>query len=214
LDRRSASKIQLSAGPKTKMYRLHQAGRTINGLMLKLPVKSGAVWPSQGIRRRRPPVPPGGLCCGLLWAALSCVLLFCLGCHTAGKTLFTASGPGWRVQEGQALWRPRRGYPELGGDLVLAGDGQGRHLIQFAKTPMSLVSAQTTRTDWLIDFPPKGIGFRGHRQRPTRFVWLYLPTALAGEPPPEPLRFQREADNAWRLENTRTGETLKGYLAP
>jgi hypothetical protein len=159
-------------------------------------------------------VSAGDLFRPFFWSAWLGFLMLCNGCQTAGKTLFTASGPGWHVQEGQALWQPRRGFPELGGDLVLASDADGRHVIQFAKTPMSLVSAQTTRTNWLIDFPPKGIGFSGRRQRPTRFVWLYLPTALAGEAPPPPLRFEREPDNGWRLENTHTGETLKGFLAP
>ena len=45
----------------------------------------------------------------LLWLALLTVALLSPGCQTGPETtLFTVSGPGWRVQEGQALWRPRR----------------------------------------------------------------------------------------------------------
>jgi hypothetical protein len=150
----------------------------------------------------------------VLWLALLTIALFSSGCQTATKSLFAATGPGWHVQEGQALWRPGREYPELGGDLVLASDEDGRCLIQFAKTPMTLVSAQTTRTNWLIQFPAGKMGFTGRRQPPVRFAWLYLHTALAGEPLPPPLHFERKPDGGWRLENTSSGETLEGFLAP
>jgi hypothetical protein len=150
----------------------------------------------------------------VLWLALLTIAMFSSGCQTATESLFTATGPGWHVQEGQALWRPGREYPELGGDLVLASDEDGRCLIQFAKTPMTLVSVQTTRTNWLIQFPPQRMGFSGRGPGPIRFAWLYLHTALAGEPLPPPLRFERKPDGGWRLENTRSGETLEGFLAP
>ena len=102
-----------------------------------------------------------------LWLALLAGLTLSAGCRTASPLpLFTASGPGWHVQEGQALWRPRHGYPEIGGDIVLASHEDGRCLVQFAKTPLSLVLAQTTPTNWLIQFPPARMSFRGHRQPP------------------------------------------------
>ena len=115
----------------------------------------------------------------VLWLALLAVTMFSSGCRTTtGASLFTTSGPGWHVQEGQALWRPGRGLPELGGDLVMASHEDGRCAIEFAKTPLSLVSAQTTRTNWLIQFPAGRMSFTGRRQPPTRFAWLYLHTAL------------------------------------
>lgn len=128
--------------------------------------------------------------------------------------MFTTSGSGWKVQEGQALWRPRQGLPELGGDLVMASHADGACAIEFAKTPITLVVAQTTQTNWLVRFPPRGMGFSGHGQPSTRFAWLYLHAALAGAPLPKPFRFERQADGSWRLENVRTGETLAGYLSP
>ena len=135
------------------------------------------------------------------------------GCRTASETaLFTASGPDWRVQEGQALWRPGRQFPELGGELVMASHTDGRWVVQFAKTPLPLVLVQTTRTNWLIEFPPRRMRFAGRRPPPPRFAWLYLPAALSGESLPAALRFQREPDGGWRLENTRSGETVEGFL--
>jgi hypothetical protein len=158
------------------------------------------------------------------------------GCRTAPQNLFAATGPDWRVQQGQALWRPQRGLPEFGGDLVLASDHAGRHLIQFDKTPIAILSAQTTSNRWLIQFPQRHQGFSGsglepthsgwlHRLRqqflyllgrpgPTRFGWLYLPAALDGKTLPKNFHFERKPDGGWRLENSRTGETLEGFLSP
>ena len=127
----------------------------------------------------------GHLCRLAIGSVLLAILMLCGGCQTAITSLFTVSGPGWHVQEGQAIWRPRRGFPELGGDLVMASDTNGRCFIEFAKSPMSLVCAHTTRTNWLIQFPAGNMSFTGHRKPPTRFAWLYLHAALAGEPLPK-----------------------------
>jgi len=150
-----------------------------------------------------------------LWLALVAGLMLSAGCHTATQSpLFTASGPGWRVQEGQALWRPARRYPELGGELVMASHKDGRCAIQFTKIPLPLVLAQTTCTNWLIAFPARRMSFGGRRAPPTRFAWLYLYAALSGDSLPSTLHFQRTPDGGWRLENTRSGETVEGFLAP
>lgn len=148
--------------------------------------------------------------------ALFCLasLTLCGGCQTATKTLFATTGPAWHVQQGQALWRPKTGLPEFGGDLVLARDDAGNCLIQFDKTPMAILSAQTTTNRWLIKFPQKNWSFSGHGNAPLRFSWLYLPIALAGKPLPKPLHFETKADGGWRLENSKTGETVEGFLSP
>jgi hypothetical protein len=144
---------------------------------------------------------------------LAGLALFC-GCQTATKSLFTASGPGWNVQVGQALWHPGRKLPEIGGDLVVAHDDAGRCLVEYDKTPISLVSAQITSNRWLVHFPQQNMSFGGHGSGPTRFLWLYLPRALAGGKLPATFHFDRKPDGGWRLENTRTGESLEGFLAP
>ena len=145
--------------------------------------------------------------------SLAVLTLLC-GCQTTTQSLFTATGPGWHIQQGQALWRPKQGLPEFGGDLVMASNPDGCALIQFDKTPLSMVFAQTTPDRWLIRFPQRQMGFSGHGPGPTRFAWLYLPAALAGKPLPLPLHFERKPDGGWRLENTGTGETLEGFLSP
>jgi hypothetical protein len=148
------------------------------------------------------------------WSPLLVILMICSGCQTATKSLFTASGPGWHVQEGQALWRPRRGYPELGGELLVASHADGRCLVEFSKTPLALVAAQTTRTNWLIQFPPRRMSFSGRGEPPSRFAWLYLGPALSGEKLPAAFHFERNAEGGWRLENSKSGETLEGFLVP
>jgi len=150
-----------------------------------------------------------------LHAVLLAVLLAGSGCQTAPqKILFTASGPGWTVQEGQVLWRPGHRFPELAGEIVMARHQDGCCGIQFTKTPLPLVLAQTTKTNWLIQFPPRQMSFTGLGAPPLRFVWLYLHAALAGQPLPKHLRFQRKPEGGWRLENERTGEALEGFLTP
>jgi hypothetical protein len=145
--------------------------------------------------------------------SLAMLTLLC-GCQTTTQSLFTASGPGWHIQQGQALWQPRQGLPEFGGDLVFATNADGWALIQFDKTPLSMVLAQTTPNRWFIRFPQQQIHFSGHGPPPVRFAWLYLPAALAGKPLPLTLHFERRPQGGWRLENTGTGEVLEGYLSP
>jgi hypothetical protein len=96
----------------------------------------------------------------------------------------------------------------------MASHRDGSCAIEFAKTPVALVVAQTTRTNWLVRFPPRDMGFSGRGKPSVRFAWLYLHAALAGEPLPARFRFERKPDGGWHLENTRTGETLDGFLAP
>lgn len=141
-------------------------------------------------------------------------LFFACGCQTSTQNLFTAAGPSWHVQQGQALWRPKSGLPEFGGDLVLASDDAGRHLIQFDKTPMAIMSAQITSNRWLIKFPQQNMSFSGHGTGSTRFGWLYLPQALDGKPLPKNFQFERKPDGGWRLKNSHTGELLEGFLSP
>lgn len=144
-----------------------------------------------------------------------CILpFFFCGCQSTRQNLFIVNGPGWRVEQGQAVWRPKADLPEFGGDLVLARDDHGRCLIQFDKTPMAILSAQVTSNRWLIKFPQRNLSFGGFMPPSSRFGWLYLPDALAGKPLPKFIRFTQTPDGGWRLENSRTGETVEGFLAP
>jgi hypothetical protein len=149
------------------------------------------------------------------WMMLAALLALGGGCMTApDKTLFAVSGPGWTVRQGQAIWRPGPRYPELAGEIVLAQNPDGRGSLQFTKTLLPVALAQTTRTNWLIQFPPQRLGFAGSGTPPQRFLWLHLAAALNGQRLPEKLRFTRSPDGGWRLENKGTGEFVEGFLSP
>ncbi len=149
------------------------------------------------------------------WLALADLVLWGGGCMTApDKTLFAASGPGWTVRQGQAIWRPGLNHPELAGEIVLAQNPDGQSSLQFTKTLLPVVLAQTTKTDWLIQFPSQRLGFSGHGPPPQRFTWLYLAAGLGGKTLPGNFQFTRSPDGGWRLENTRNGESIEGFLSP
>lgn len=178
--------------------------------------RTAAVLSKNGGRSDRPAAAfsAGNLFCQISPSVFILGLVFLCGCQTATQSLFTANGPGWRVQQGQALWRPESSLPEFGGDLVLARDAAGRCLIQFDKTPMAILSAQLTTNRWLIKFPQREMSFGGRGAGWTRFAWLYLPAALDGKPLPKNYIFTQKSDGGWRLENSRTGETVEGFLSP
>lgn len=139
---------------------------------------------------------------------------FLIGCATTHEqSLFTVSGPDWHVQQGQALWTPRKGAPQFGGDLVFATDGNGRTFAQFEKMPLSIVMVQTTPREWFLHFAQGGGTWKGHEPAPARTVWLYLADALAGKPLPKAFQFEQKPGGNWRLEDLKTGEILEGFLA-
>jgi hypothetical protein len=142
-------------------------------------------------------------------------LTLCVSCRTA-LPLPPAdfSSPGWRVQQGQAVWKPSKNRPELAGDLLLATNTGGNFVIQFSKTPFTLATAQVAEGAWRIEFGGGRYSWRGHGAPPSRFVWFQLPFALATTEPARPWKFMRRADDSWRLENPRTGEFLEGVFFP
>jgi hypothetical protein len=146
------------------------------------------------------------------WSGLG-VILLCAGCRTA-PPLPPAdfSAPGWRVQQGQAIWKPLRNKPELAGELLLATHRNGQVFVQFSKTPFPLATARTAGESWQIEFGTGDRSWRGRGRPPARFVWFQLARALADAPLDRPWRFERRADGRWRLENRRTGETLEGVF--
>ena len=137
------------------------------------------------------------------------------GCRS-GPSLPPAdlTAPGWRVQNGQAVWRPGRTRPELAGDLVLATNLTGSLFVQFAKPPFPLALARVEDDRWQIQFGAGAYSRAGRGQPPPRFVWFQLARALVGATLGRGWRFQHPTPQAWRLENPRTGEWLEGRFAP
>lgn len=124
------------------------------------------------------------------------------------------SAPGWRVQQGQALWTPTKSRPELAGDLLLATNTNGNFFVQLTKSPFPLVTAERLNGGWQIEFGAGEHSWRGRGEPPSRFVWFQLPRALLTGETSNNWRFAGTGTNAWRLENRRTGETLEGEFFP
>lgn len=120
------------------------------------------------------------------------------------------SAPGWRVLQGQAVWKPTKQRPELAGELLLATNSNGEFFVQFSKTPFTLATAQVMNGQWQIEFGSGDYSRRGRGNPPSRFGWFQLPRALSGSKLPDDWQFDCIPTNTWRLMNRRTGETLEG----
>jgi len=136
-------------------------------------------------------------------------------CRTAASLPpVNLSEPGWTVRQGQAVWRQRQATPEVAGELLVAIHRDGRTLLQFIKTPIPFLTAQTTGDTWQIRFVARDRIYSGRGMPPSRLGWLQLARCLNGISPPRPWRWQKLDERRWRLENTKTGELLEGFLTP
>lgn len=160
-------------------------------------------------------ITPGSQHLKPLKRALLWLLLFVSGCQTSAPLApVNVSEPGWKLREGQALWRSHRDAPEIAGELLVAIHPDKRAWIQFTKAPLPLVTAQVTAQKWQIEFIPEKRIFTGDGEPPSHLIWLHFLRALNGILPPAPLQFHKTADASWHLENQRSGESLSGYLNP
>ena len=152
--------------------------------------------------------------------ACFCAVALLIACRTPPKLPpIDLSQAGWQVQQGQAVWKPNKNAPELSGELVWAAHPDGRFLLQFLKTPITLVEAQGSKDAWQISFPPQGRTLSGvgqladARGSVQRLGWLYLARGLQGQALTRQWTFSGTAD-AWKLANARTGEVIEGFLRP
>ena len=144
------------------------------------------------------------------------LLVVCLpGCRSIGTiTPINLSEPGWDVRQGQAVWQMPGDRPELAGEVILATNADGRCFIEFAKSPFPLVRAKCGNSRWEIEFPPQKLFFAGGGMPSARLAWLHVCRGLAGEEVRAPWHFERSAHGSWRLDNTRSKETVEGYIQP
>jgi hypothetical protein len=141
-------------------------------------------------------------------------LIVCAGCRSTDLPPADFSAPGWRVQQGQAIWKPSASRPEVAGDLLLATNVNGNFFIQYSKIPFPLVMTRVSGGQWQIQFGADQYSWHGHGTPPNRFGWFQLPGALRDEPSGGNWRFTRIETNSWRLQNSQTGESLEGELFP
>ena len=98
---------------------------------------------------------------------------------------------------------------EIAGEVLVANRADGAGFVQFTKTPFPMIIAQTTTNHWQIEIPVQNRRFSGPGSPPKRLIWAYLPGLLAGRPAPKGWSWTVKPDDAWRLENRRTGEKVE-----
>ena len=144
--------------------------------------------------------------------AIALLLVLAAGCATSRRLPpADLSAPGWTVQNGQAVWK--NGNSDLAGELIFAKRSDGSTALQFIKTPLPLVTAQTRGERWTITFVADNRTVSGKSAPPAELLWLHLAAALKGQTPAPPVTFATEHDG-WRLENKDTGESIAGFLNP
>jgi hypothetical protein len=149
------------------------------------------------------------------WSLLLAMLFCSAGCyshHAYQWTSLNLSEPGWKVWNGQAVWKPRKSIPELTGDVTLALNTNGAAFIQFTKT-LPFATAHEDGRRWQIEFPGIGHLYSGHYPLPRVFAWFQLPALVEGRPIPKFWHEQGGPDD-FHLRNSYSGETLAGYLSP
>ena len=151
------------------------------------------------------------------WLALAVVSIVLISCQTM-PPLEPAdlSAPGWRVRQGQGVWKPSSARLELAGEIILATRDDGDYFVQFSKTPLTLAVAQKQGPRWRIDFGQGQRHWSGIGTPPGRFCWFELPLAMSA--PAKPLdhgwKLVPRDDGNWLLENSQTGERIEGFLSP
>jgi len=152
---------------------------------------------------------------GGTWGILTPLVLALL--VIAGCVIIPALPPanlaesGWNVRQGQVIWRSEQGEPDIAGELLVATNRDGCLFVQFTKTPFPLLTAQYAQGRWEVRVPTQNKRYAGRGRPPSRLIWLHLPGILAGKPPPTGWVYSRHGEQ-WRIEDSRSGELLEGFL--
>jgi hypothetical protein len=116
---------------------------------------------------------------------------------------------GWRILQGQAVWKPKAG-DGIAGELLVATNRVGDFVVEFAKPPITIAHAQRSGDRWSVEFPAQKKSYAGSGSGPARVIWLHLPSALASR---DTKWTMTTNSNGFRISNKR-GETLEGFLTP
>jgi hypothetical protein len=133
------------------------------------------------------------------------------GCATAPLLApdMSDSSAGWKILQGQAVWKPKGG-DGIAGELLVATNRVGDFVVEFAKPPIAIAHSQRSGPQWSVEFPAQKKSYTGRGNGPNRVIWLHLAPALAGRDK----QWQMTTNaNGWRIANPR-GETLEGFLNP
>ena len=133
------------------------------------------------------------------------------GCATAPlpQPDMSDASSGWKILQGQAVWKPKAG-DGIAGELLVATNRAGDFVVEFAKPPITIAHAQRSGDHWSVEFPAQKKSYAGRGSGPARIIWLGLPPTLAGG---ETKWTMTTNSNGFHVSNIR-GETLEGFLSP
>ena len=155
---------------------------------------------------------------GILWVQARLrlwLLMFGLtGCASFAPPFpeVNLADPGWMLWSGQAIWKPNSEGSVIAGDLIAAHHTNGDILVNFSKSPLSILTAQSAGEWWRIDFLERGRSYSGRGEPPQRIIWFSLPDLLKGAPAPNNWIVRSIADGEWSVTNQQTGETIRIVL--
>lgn len=145
------------------------------------------------------------------WRIEICTLAALAGCATGPLPSpdISDAASGWKILQGQAVWKPKAG-DGIAGELLVATNRAGDFVVEFAKPPITIAHAQRAGDQWSLNFPAQKKSYNGRGNAPARVIWLHLAPALAG------------VDNKWEMTtnsngfriSSQRGETLEGFLTP
>src|SRR6185369_7443322 len=148
-----------------------------------------------------------------LLAAFLISLTALTGCRTVPNAKpIDISEPGWRVRQGQALWRNKADAPEIAGEVIVASNASERAFVQFVKNPLPLLTGEVAPGRWQIEFIPEKRSFEGRGKPPRRLLWLQLLANLQQPQAKPPLAFTKMPDNSYQIEDHSTGERVTLFL--
>ena len=142
---------------------------------------------------------------------LAVILIFSLmglGCSTASLPTVDLAQPGWAVQRMEAVWTPRRGAPELTGEVIIANhDTEGR-LVLFSKQGLPMVTARSAANRWTLASPLKRGVYGGRGLPPRQVPWFLLTCNREIQKVSKPWTIETTS-TGWQISNPSTGEKLE-----
>lgn len=150
------------------------------------------------------------------WLLSLCLLALCTsGCRVpAPLPPVDVAQPGWRVRQGQALWRSDARGQAVAGELLLASGPRHACLVQFSKHPFALVTARREAEAWRVEFGAGARRWGGRGEPPDRWIWFHLPALENNRPAPASWRTGAGSDGAQFIEHAQTGERLEIWWSP
>lgn len=143
-----------------------------------------------------------------LVALASSLLVGCAALPQKKLPPLDTSAPGWKVRQGQALWKPAEDKPEIAGDVVISMHPQAGAYVQFSKT-LPVLSARLAPEGWEFHTIPEDKHYSGGGAPPRRIVWLQMLRVLEGREISDRWTVAHPSDLYISLEDPFAGERLE-----